>query len=149
VTLLGLVVVLVDLETETHLFDLGVGLVATRLARLDRRFVLELAVVHELDDGRTRVRGHLDQIEIGFLSKPHGILNPDDAYLLALRAYQSDLGDSDAFVDAGLVDNRSFVVVNVLPTRKKAPAGTRAEATKGRDERERPSRPNPGPLMRP
>ncbi len=86
-TLLGLVVVLVDLEAEPHLLDLGVRLVATRLARLHRRFVLELAVVHELDDGRARVRGHLDQVEIRLLSKPHGILDPDDADLLALRAY--------------------------------------------------------------
>src|SRR5690606_15112568 len=60
VTLLGLVVVRVDLRTELDLLDDRVRLVLPRLTRLHRGLVLELAVVHELGDGRTRGGRHLD-----------------------------------------------------------------------------------------
>ena len=65
VTLLGLVVVRVDLRSELHLLDDTFGLVAARLAGLLRVLVLELAVVHELADRRPRGRRDLDQVEIG------------------------------------------------------------------------------------
>src|SRR5437764_1178155 len=50
VTLLGLVVVRIDLRPELHLLDDRVHLVAARFTGLLRGLVLELAVVHELAD---------------------------------------------------------------------------------------------------
>src|SRR5690606_19609353 len=100
VTLLGLVVVVVDLETETHLLDLGVRLVATRLTRLDCGFVLELAVVHELRDRGSRIRRHLDKVKVRLLCKSQCVLDADDANLLTLRTHEADLGDADALIDA-------------------------------------------------
>ena len=73
VTLLGLVVVRVDLRAKLHFFDDRVGLVAPRLACLLGVLVLELAVVHELADRRTCRRCHLDQVEIC-------LLRPDAAH---------------------------------------------------------------------
>ena len=55
VTLLGLVVVRVDLRSELHLLDDRVDLVLAGLARLHGRLVLELAEVHELGHGRAGV----------------------------------------------------------------------------------------------
>ena len=52
VTLLGLVVVRVDLRPKLHLLDDGVRLVASRFASLLGVLVLPLAVVHELADRR-------------------------------------------------------------------------------------------------
>jgi hypothetical protein len=101
VALLGLVVVVVDLRPELLLLDLDVGLVPPSLARLHRRLVLELAVVHELDDRRPGVGGHLDQVQVGLLGQPEGVLDADDAHLLAVGSDQPDLGNADAVVDAG------------------------------------------------
>ena len=70
VTLLGLVVVGVDLRAKLHLFDDRVGLVAPCLTCLLGVFVLELAVVHELADRRASRRGNLDEVEIGLLGQP-------------------------------------------------------------------------------
>ena len=64
VTLLGLVVVRVDLRAKLHLLDDRVGLVAPRLACLLGVLVLELPVVHELADRRAGRRRHLDQVEV-------------------------------------------------------------------------------------
>ena len=109
VALLGLVVVLVDLGAKLHLFDDGVSLVLAGLTVLHRRLVLELAVVHELGDRRARHRSNLDEIEVGLLGEPQGILDPDDSDLFAVRTDQSHLGDADPVVDAGFgADVHSF-----------------------------------------
>ena len=147
VALLGLVVVGVDLETETDLLDDGVGLVATRLARLHRGLVLELAVVHELRYGGTRLGRDLDQVEIRLLGKPQRVLDPHDADLFALGADQADLGHADFFVDARLVDVRSFH--GRRPAKEKAPARTQAEATQPWRTRTRPPGPKPWPRSGP
>ena len=99
VTLLGLVVVRVDLRAELHLFDDGEGLVAPGFARLLRALVLELAVVHELADGRTGHRGDLDQIQVRLGGEFEGLADRHDADLLALGADETDLGDADPVVD--------------------------------------------------
>jgi hypothetical protein len=100
VTLLGLVVVRVDLRPQLHLFDDGVGLVPAGLARLLRGLVLVLAEIHQLADRRPGGCGDLDQVEIGFLGQPKCVLDPNDAYLLTVRSDQPHLGNADALVDA-------------------------------------------------
>ncbi len=73
VTLLGLVVVRVDLRPELHLLDDRVDLVlAAPRGPSCARLVLELAVVHELADRRAGHRGHLDQVEVCLLRPAAG-----------------------------------------------------------------------------
>ena len=101
VTLLGLVVVRVDLRPELHLLDDRVHLVAARFTGLLRGLVLELAVVHELADRRPGGRRDLDKIEIGLLGQPERIADGDDADLLTVRTDEPHFGDADPVVDAG------------------------------------------------
>src|SRR5690606_25344839 len=107
VALLGAVVVRVDLQPEPDLLEDRVRLVASRVARLHVGLVLELAVVHELGDGRSRVGSDLDQVEICLRGQPERVLDADDADLLAVGADQAHLGNSDALVDAWLADRYS------------------------------------------
>jgi hypothetical protein len=96
--------VLVDLETEPHLFEDGVGLVALGLFRLLRGFVLELAEVHDLRDGRLGVGSNLNQIQVGRLGKAKGLLDADDTDLLALWANETYLRDADSVIRSGIAD---------------------------------------------
>ena len=66
VTLLGLIVVSVDLGAKLHFFDDGVGLVATGFTGLLGVLVFELPVVHELADRGSTHRSDLDKVEVGF-----------------------------------------------------------------------------------
>ena len=137
-TLLGRVVVRVDLRPELHLLDDRVGLVAPGLTRLLRALVLELAVVHELADRRPGHRGDLDQVEIGFLGQAQRILDAHDADLLALGTDESDLGDADPVVDAGLgADGASSVSGQgtVLAEARARPVGRAAAGRRRRGRR--------------
>src|SRR5580698_3033912 len=98
VTLLGLVVMRVDLGPKLHLLDDRVRLVTSRLTSLLGVLVLPLAVVHELADRRTGLGRHLDEVEIGFLSQPQRVADGDDADLLSVRTDQTHLGDTDPVV---------------------------------------------------
>src|SRR5580658_5575539 len=73
VALLGPVVVRVDLRADLDFLDDGLSLVLARFPGLERRLVLELAVVHQLADRRSRGRRDFDQVEVCFLSKPEGV----------------------------------------------------------------------------
>jgi len=100
VTLLGLVVVGIDLRPELHLLDDGQHLVTTRLPGFLRTLVLELSIVHELADRGSGLRRDLHQIEVGLLRKAHGLADRHDADLLTLGADEPDLGNADPVVDA-------------------------------------------------
>ena len=102
VTLLGLVVVRVDLRSELHLLDHDVGLVPSCLTGLLGVLVLELPVVHELADRRPRHGRDLDEIEVGLLGQPQGVLDTDDADGFSVGTDESDLGYPDPVVDAQL-----------------------------------------------
>ncbi|BDZ53410.1 hypothetical protein GCM10025870_04830 [Agromyces marinus] len=101
---LGLVVVLVDLETEPNLLEDRVRLVAPGFLRLLRSLVLVLAVVHDLDDRRTGVRRDFDEIEVGLLREPQCHLDLHDADLLSARAHEADLGDADTVIGTRIAD---------------------------------------------
>jgi hypothetical protein len=58
------VVMRVDLRADLDLLDDGLRLVLTRLSSLESRLVLELAVVHQFADRRSRRRRDLNQIEV-------------------------------------------------------------------------------------
>ncbi|GAA5059603.1 hypothetical protein GCM10023318_40300 [Nocardia callitridis] len=92
----------IDLRAELLLLDHGLHLVLARFARLLRGLVFELAVVHDLADRRTGIRGYLDEVEVGFERDAKGIFNTHDPNLFATWSDKSDFGNSDAIVDAGL-----------------------------------------------
>jgi hypothetical protein len=94
----------VDLRAELDLLDDRVDLVLARFSRLHGGFVLELAEVHELGDGRLGHRGHLDEVEVRLSGQTERVLDAHDADLLAVRADQTHLRDPDALVDARFAD---------------------------------------------
>src|SRR5690606_25821446 len=104
VTLLGLVVVAVDLGAELDLLDDRVDLVLPRLTGLHGGFVLVLAEVHELGDRWARHRSHLDQVEIGFGGQAQRVFDAHDPDLLTVWANQPHFRDPDAVVDSRLAD---------------------------------------------
>ncbi len=97
-------VVVVDLQAEADLLELGVRLVAASIASLLSGLVLELPVVHELGDRRLGVGRHLDEVESGLLGKAQRVLDSDDADLFPSGSHEADLGNSDPLVNAGLAD---------------------------------------------
>jgi len=110
VTFLGLVVVRVDLGTKLLFLDDGLLLVLARLARLLRRLVLELAVVHDLADRRLGVGRYFDKVEIGIRGDAECIFDAHNAYLFTARPNKSDFGYANALVDTGLsADGPSLV----------------------------------------
>src|SRR5947209_779058 len=112
VALLGLVIVIVDLWPQLLFFDDGLLLVAAGFARLLRRLVFELAVVHDLADRRPGVRGNFNEVEIGVRGDAQCVLDAHYAYLLPPWADQPDFRYADALVDAGLsADGASLVGV--------------------------------------
>ena len=90
----------INLQPETDFLQNGVNLFLAGFTSLDRSFVLVLTVVHELTNGRFRVRGNLDKVEFGILSKTQGIFKRNNAYLLATGANKSDLRNADTIVYA-------------------------------------------------
>ena len=118
VALLGLVVVIVDLWSQLLFFDDGLLLVPAGFARLLRRLVFVLAVVHDLADRRSGVRGDFDKVEIGVRGDAQCVFDAHDAYLLPPWANQSDFRYADALVDAGLsADGASLVGLLVVQSR--------------------------------
>ncbi len=111
-TLLGLVVVRVDLRSQLLFLDDGLLLVLARLARLLSRLVLELAVVHDLANRRFGIWSYFDKVEIGIRGDAEGVFDAHNAYLLATWSDQTDFRYSNALVDAGLsADGASYVVL--------------------------------------
>ena len=117
----GLVVVRVDLGSELLFLDDGLLLVLAGLARLLRRLVFELAVVHDLAYRRLGVRGYFDKVEIGIRGDAERIFDADDAYLLTARSDQANFRYADTLVDAGLsADGASYVVLRSPPRRRRS-----------------------------
>src|SRR5437763_12694881 len=115
VTLLGLVVVLVDLGAQLLFLDDGQLLVPTRLAGLLRALVLELAEVHELAHRRAGLRRDLDEVEVVLLRQAQRILDPDDADLFAGGSDETDLRHPDSVVDACLGADGASLVRGMFP----------------------------------
>src|SRR5271155_716219 len=117
VTLFGLVVVIVDLGAQFLFFDNGLLLVLARLARLLRRLILELAVIHDLADRWSGVRRNFDKVEIGIRGDAKGIFDTHDAYLFPSWTDQTDFRYADALVDAGLsADGASLIDLSSIAT---------------------------------
>jgi hypothetical protein len=81
------------LERDLRLPFAGVGLPLLL-------FVLELAEVHDLAHGRAGLRVHLDQVQVETSSHPTSLVGVQDAQHFALGSDDTDLGHSNAIVDA-------------------------------------------------
>ncbi len=103
VTLLGVVVVLRDLRAELDLTDRDLLLMLAGGLLLLRLLVLVLGVVEHTADGRARVGGDLDQVEVTLLRVLERVGRLHDADLVPVLADQANLGHADAVVDPGLV----------------------------------------------
>ena len=104
--LLDAEVMIVDLESEADFLQLRVRLVAASIAGFLGGFVLVLAVIHELCDGRLSVRRNLNQVKPGLFGQTQRILNADDADLFTSGSHEANLGDSNTLIDASLADER-------------------------------------------
>ena len=104
--LLRVVVVLRDLRAELDLADRDLLLVLARGLLLLGLLVLVLRVVQDAGDGRARVGGDLDQVEIALLRVAQRLLGAHDTDLLPVLADDPDLGHTDALVDPRLVPLR-------------------------------------------
>ena len=109
-TLLGLVVMRVDLGTKLLFLDDGLLLVFARLAEFLCRLVLELSVVHDLADRGLSLRGYFDEVEIGIRGDAERVLDAHDAHLLPAGSDQTDFRYADALVDAGLSADAASLV---------------------------------------
>ncbi len=103
---LGVEVAPSDLRAVLHLLDDDVAGLAAGLLGLLRRLVLELAVVHDAADGRVRLGGDLDEVEIELPGEGEGFGQRLDADLLPVVSHQSDLSSPDPIVDPGLAVGR-------------------------------------------
>ncbi|BBY00631.1 hypothetical protein MSEO_11300 [Mycobacterium seoulense] len=113
---------IVDLRSQLLLFDDGLLLVAAGFARLLRRLVFELAVVHDLADGGSGIGGDFDKVEIGVRSDAQCVFDAHYAYLLSPWSDQSDFRYADALVDAGLsADGASLVGLTRVLQRRPGP----------------------------
>src|ERR1700722_8965788 len=138
VTLLGLVIVWVDLGSQFLFLDDCLLLVLARLARLLSRLVLELAVVHDLANRRFGVWGYFDEVEICIRGDAQCVFDAHNAYLLTAWSDQADFGYADALVDAGLsADGASYVVLSettpsaLCSIEQRGPAQSRAQSRPG------------------
>ncbi|GAA2423204.1 hypothetical protein GCM10009856_36790 [Mycolicibacterium llatzerense] len=105
---------IVDLGSQLLFLDDGLLLVLARLALLQSRLVLELAVVHDLADRRLGAWRNFDKVEIGVCGDAEGIFDAHDAYLFAVRSDQPNFRYSNALVDACLSADGASRVVPVL-----------------------------------
>ena len=112
--LLGVVVVLRDLRPELDLPDVDLGLVLARGLLLLGLLVLVLRVVQDAADGRLGLRGHLDEVEVAILRDLQRVGGLHDPDLLARLVDETDLGHTDALVDACGI---AFRRLPVEPTR--------------------------------
>src|SRR4051812_34149678 len=123
VALLGVVVMLGDLRPELDLPDVDLLLVLAGGFRLLGLLVLVLRVVQDPDHGRLRLGRDLHEVEVLLLCPPQGVLGAHDPHLLAGLVDETDLGNADAFVDAGGIALRRLPVE---PSRDRHLAGVGA-----------------------
>src|SRR6266581_3655200 len=97
---LDLVVTFVGSGTEFYLFDVDLLLLELGFVSFLRLAVLELAVVHQLADGRLGKRSDFHQIDLGLLGHFQGLGDRHDADLLAGGSDQAHFGRVDLDVDA-------------------------------------------------
>src|SRR5690625_434033 len=102
--LLGLVVMGINLEAETNFLQLCVSLIATSVAGFHGCLVLVLSEVHEFTHRWACIRRDFDQIEVCFLRQSEGVFYPNDPNLFTIWSHETDLRNTDTFINTGLAD---------------------------------------------
>src|SRR5664280_2604182 len=97
---LGIEVTGADLGPVLHLLDADVLGLAPRLLGLLRLVELELAVVHDATDGRTRRRGDLHEIEVQAAGQRQRFTGRHHTTLIALVVDEANCVHTNAFIDA-------------------------------------------------
>ena len=87
-------------RAELHFLHLDRVLFLSRFSSLPGRLVLVLPVVHHLHHGRPRVRCHLDQVQTPLRRAVAGLVDGNDADLLAVVGDEPYGADADLLVDA-------------------------------------------------
>jgi hypothetical protein len=85
--------------SQPDLFDLDLSLCSTRFSFLFLTFVDEFTYVHHPADRRFGVWGNLHQVQVGFARYTPGLLDWDNAHVIAIRPNQADFTRSDPFID--------------------------------------------------
>ena len=98
-TLLGLVIVRANLRAQLDLLDHDHVLVLARQFRLLFLFVLVLRVVHHATDGRTRVCGDFDEVEVEIPRVFQRVVPVLQTNLLTICANQAHLRDTNRLID--------------------------------------------------
>lgn len=97
---LDLVIAFISTRTELHFLDLDDFLLGARFLLALLLLILELAVIHHAADRRGCVGRDLDQIHVILLGQVQSLGRFVYPELLALRAYEANLGYTDFTIDA-------------------------------------------------
>jgi hypothetical protein len=106
VILLGLVVVIVDIDAELYFLDRDRLLMLLGLAFLLLLLVQVFPVIHDAANRRLRCGGNLDQIQVSFAGHLERFKRWQDADLLALVINHADFARSNTLIcaDKTLID---------------------------------------------
>ena len=113
--LLGGVVVGIDLRAELDLLDRDRALVLARQLLLLLLVVAVLAVIHDAADGRIRVRGHLDEVEVLGPRVLQSFVARLDADLRPIVVDQPHLRYADRLIDPGARLCRPHILATARP----------------------------------
>src|SRR5690606_24647511 len=120
---LELEVVRLDARPELDFFDVDLVLLLARLAGLAGLLVLELAVVHDSDHRRPRVRRHLHQVQALALGSGERFIDRHEAELCTLGADDPDRTDPDLPVHADSLLDRDCSSSRMANKKRPAPTG--------------------------
>jgi len=101
VTHFDVVIIGICVWPEFDLFDLDDLLLFAGFSLAFLRLVFELTEIHDLTNGRSRVRRDFNKIEAGLVCHLHGTFGRDNAGVFAICADKTDFSSANTVVDAG------------------------------------------------
>ena len=104
---LDVVVVGVGPGAELHLFDFDDLLLLAGFGFALLLFVLELAEVHDLADGRSCVGRDFDKVEARILGEALRLIGGHNSVLFTLLVNQTYFGDADAMIQTVVLSGHS------------------------------------------
>ena len=96
-------IMLIDGRPELNLFGLGLPGFLPGLFHLALFLVLQLVIIHNLADGRTRIGSNFHQVEFRFFRHPESFFRRYDANLVSLRIDKSNFANADVLINPGLL----------------------------------------------
>jgi len=89
---------------DLDLLELDCPAPLARVMDLFAGLILELAIVHDLADGRVRAGGNFNEIKPFFAGNPQGFGDRYDAELFSIRRNQPDLLGPDLSIDSDFLN---------------------------------------------